>query len=117
MSSNIRVNRICEYCQKEFVARTTVTKTCGDPCAKMLYKRKQKEEKIEASNKGVLKIKLQPLEDIKAKEFLTVKDAAKLLNCSRQTIYTLINSGRLKSANLNKKKTIIKRSSIDSIFI
>ncbi|MFA6334291.1 MAG: CHC2 zinc finger domain-containing protein [Bacteroidales bacterium] len=30
MGSNIRVQRICQYCGKEFTARTTVTKYCGD---------------------------------------------------------------------------------------
>lgn len=42
MSSNIRIVKVCEYCKKEFMARTTVTKCCSDPCAKGLYKLKQR---------------------------------------------------------------------------
>jgi excisionase family DNA binding protein len=117
MSSNIRVQRICEYCQIEFEARTTVTKTCSDSCAKKLYKARKKANKIEASNKETQTIKAKPIDELKAKEFLTVRDAAKILNCSRQMIYTLIDSGRLKAVNLKVKKTIIKRSEIDQLFI
>lgn len=116
MSSNIRVQRICQHCGDEFEARTTVTKYCGDSCAKKAYKVRKRNEKIEASNQATSRIRIQPLEEIKAKEFLTVKDAAKLLNCCRQTVYTLINSGTLKAVNIKVKKTLIKRSEIDRLF-
>ena len=82
MSSNIRVQRVCEYCKTEFTAKTTVTKYCGDRCAKMAYKQRKKNEKIIVSNTETLKVKTQSIEEVKAKEFLTVRDAAKLLNCS-----------------------------------
>ena len=39
MSSNIFVQRICEECGNEFTARTTVTRFCGDRCAKRAYKK------------------------------------------------------------------------------
>jgi len=49
MSSNIRVLRICKLCGEEFIAKTTVTKFCGDRCAKRAYKARKKDEKIGAS--------------------------------------------------------------------
>jgi len=116
MSSNIRVQRICQQCGKDFEARTTVTKTCSDNCAKKLYKARKKTAKIEESNRETEVIKLQPLEDLKRKEFLTVREAAKLLNCSKQTMYTLINTNVVNSINLKQKKTIIMRSDIDKLF-
>jgi excisionase family DNA binding protein len=116
MSSNIRIQRICEYGNKEFTARTTKTKTCSDNCAKMFYKQKQREEKIETSNIETQVIKAKPLEDIKAKEFLTVRDVSKLLNCSVRTIYNYIESGNIKAVNLSQRVTRVKRSEIDKIF-
>lgn len=116
MSSNIRVQRICQYCQKEFEARKTTTKTCSDTCAKMLYKQKQRAVKIDISNKETVTIKAKPIEDLKAKEFLSVKEVAKILGCSRQTIYTLINTGLLKGVNIKIKKTIIPRTEVDKLF-
>lgn len=116
MSSNIRVSRVCQYCQKEFEAKTTVTKTCSDYCAKRLYKQKQKAAKIEASNMEIQAVKLKPVVELKAKEFLTVKDLSKLLNCSTRTAYHLIEKGMIKAVNLAQRKTLVKRSEIDKLF-
>lgn len=116
MSSNILVNRICMFCGKEFVAKKTVTKCCSDGCAKRAYKARKRAEKIELSNRETQKIKDEPKETIKDKEFLTVSDVAQLLNSSRQTIYNLIAKGTLKAVNLSKRKTLLKRSEIDKIF-
>jgi excisionase family DNA binding protein len=116
MSSNIRISRICEFCGKEFEAKTTVTKTCSDHCAKRLYKKKQKEKKIEVSNAQTQLIKLKPMEELRSKEFLTVRDLSKLLNCSIRTAYNIISNGNIKAFNLAKRKTLIKRSDVDKLF-
>lgn len=117
MSSNIHIQRICEQCGNDFMARTTVTRFCSDTCAKRAYKSRQKNLKIESSNEHTRIIKTKPIDDIKAKEFLSVRDAAKLIGCSRQTVYTLINTGRIKGVNIKIKKTIIPRLEIDKLFI
>src|SRR5688572_26081110 len=100
MSSNIQVQRICQHCSKEFTARTTVTKYCSDDCAKKAYKVRLKAFKIEASNIETRQIKMLPLEQIKQKEFLTVRDVAILLTCSIRTAYRLIEQGDIKAVNL-----------------
>ena len=50
MSSNIRINKVCQHCNKVFIAKTTVTKFCSDQCAKSNYKKRQKGVKIEVSH-------------------------------------------------------------------
>jgi excisionase family DNA binding protein len=118
MSSNIRITRICSYCKQDFEARKTTSKTCSDKCAKMYYKQRQKEAKIIASNLETAVTKAKPVEDLKLKEFLTVKDVAKLLNCSIRTAYNIVGeNGSIKSINLAKRKTLIARSEIDKLFI
>jgi len=116
MSSNIRVNKFCQYCGKEFEARKTTSKTCSDYCAKMLYKANQRAAKIEGFDTETKRIKMKPIEDLKAKEFLTVPDLAKLLNCSKRTAYYLIAKGNIKAINIAQRKTLIKRSEIDRLF-
>lgn len=116
MSSNIRVVRICQHCGSKFEAKTTVTKYCSDQCAKRAYKAKLKNEKIEISNKETTKIKEKPLEELRSKEFLTVRDVAILLNSSRQTVYNLIGSGYIPAVNIKLKKTLIRREDIDKLF-
>ena len=116
MSSNIKIQRICQLCGKEFTARTTVTQYCGDTCAKRAYKARQKAAKVETSNRQTKAIKEKPMEDLKSKEFLTIRDTATLLSCSRQTVYNLIKKDILQAVNLSERKTIIKRSDIDRLF-
>ena len=60
---------------------------------------------------------MQPIEELKAKEFLTVRDMAKLLNCSIRTAYNLINRDLIKAVNISERKTLIKRSEIDKLFL
>ena len=116
MSSNIQVQRICQHCGKEFTARTTVTQYCGDNCAKRAYKERLKRNKIDASNKETQRIKNKPIEEIKAKEFLTVREVAYLLNCSVRSAYYYIESGTIKAVNLGQRITRVKRSEIDKLF-
>lgn len=115
MSSNIFIQRICEQCSKEFTARTTVTKFCSDACAKRAYKARKRAEKIEKSNTETLLTKNKPIEDVKAKEFLSVKDLALLLGCSTRTAYRLIDTGKIHSVNLSERLTRVKRSELNKI--
>jgi excisionase family DNA binding protein len=116
MSSNIEVQRICQHCGKEFTARTTVTKNCSDKCSKEAYKARARVSKIEASNKQTQLIKTQPIELLKAKEFLTVREVALLLNCSLRSAYYYIETGTIKAVNLGQRITRVKRSEIDKLF-
>ena len=125
MSSNIQIKRICQYCGKEFIAKTTKTAYCSHSCNSLAYKAKIRAGKIKQSNneteqmkisKGIVPVKIKPIENLKDKEYLTVKEVSMLINCSRQNVYKLIKSGKLKATNLLIKKTIVKRSDIDKLF-
>lgn len=116
MSSNIKVQRICQHCGNEFTARTTITLYCSHRCNSAAYKQKVRQGKIEKSNKETQRIKKQPIEDLKALEFLTVTQVSKLIGCSRQNVYKLINIGKLRATNILQKKTIVKRSDLDKLF-
>ena len=116
MSSNIQVQRICQHCGNEFTARTTSTAYCSHRCNSAAYKAKQRAEKVEVSNKETQRIKSQPIEELKAKEFLTVKEVARLLNCSVRSAYYYIDKGTIKAVNLGQRITRVKRSDIDKLF-
>ena len=116
MSSNLRVNRVCVYCQKDFTALTTTTKYCSKICNNRHYKQRQRESKIHASNEATKVVKKRKVENLSTLEFLTVTQASKLLNCSRQNIYKLINSGKLLATNILEKKTLVKREDIEALF-
>jgi excisionase family DNA binding protein len=68
------------------------------------------------SNKQTQQMIVRPIEQLKAKEFLTVRDVSALLNISLRTTYRLIEQGNIKAVNLSERKTLVKRSDIDRIF-
>lgn len=110
MSSKMRIVKICEYCQKEFIAKTTPTKCCSDPCAKRFYKLKIKNNKI-AQAELKTEIKRKPLnfiteEEIKviqAKQNLTLVEAAILLNITPLTLRRWTLDGKIKASKIGKK--------------
>jgi len=117
MSSNIKITRICQYCGQEFIAQTTVTRYCGDHCAKRAYKARIKKQKIEASEVETQNIR--QLSSIAAKtfEYLTVNDVASMLKCDRRTVHHMIKSGRLNAINLSIRKTRILKKDLDGMFL
>jgi len=114
MSSNIKIQRICKYCNNEFTARTTVTQYCSDTCSKRAYKARLKVSKIEASNNQTQQIKNQPIEELKAKAFLSIADTCKLIGISRRTVYRMIERGELITGKAGKR-TIIRRSDLEQL--
>lgn len=116
MSSNISIQKVCEYCGRDFTAKTTVTRCCSDDCAKKAYKARKRAEKINNAIEVVevkKQKKLKPIEDLKEKEFLNVTQVSRLIGCSRQNVYKLINSGKLRASNILEKKTIVKRQDLE----
>lgn len=112
MSSNIQVQRICKHCGKEFTARTTTTLYCSHPCNSAAYKQKVRTGKVEQSNKETQQIKTQPIEELKAKAFLSIADTCKLIGISRRTVYRIIERGELITGKAGKR-TIIRRSDLE----
>ncbi|WP_251040524.1 helix-turn-helix domain-containing protein [Chryseobacterium sp. ISL-6] len=110
------IKRICQHCGEEFVAKTTVTKYCSHPCNRLAYKQKLKSDQIQFNNLMVQKVKGEPKVDVDKKNYLTVKEAAELLESSPRTVYSMIDTGRLYAVNLSERKIRIHRKEIENIF-
>ena len=114
MSSTIRLQKICRYCNNPFIAKTTVTLYCSDNCAKRAYKQRQRNEKIESSKQlETERTQYDPI--IAQKEFLTIDEVCNLINASRWTIYRLIEKKKLKATKLGRNIRIT-RQAIDELF-
>ncbi|MDA3894229.1 MAG: helix-turn-helix domain-containing protein [Salinivirgaceae bacterium] len=120
MSSTIKIKRICEHCQKEFEAKTTVTRFCSKSCNSAALKQKQRKIKIDESNTESLKQKeniiTQDIAYIKSKDVLTISDAAIYLAVSRQTIYNWLNSGLIKGKRMTNRKVLILKTDLLTVF-
>lgn len=115
MSSNIEVARICEYCKKQFTAKTTRTRYCSHICNSRGYKLLVRQGKVEKSNKETLQLLNTDLEKIKPLEFLKITQASLLFGISRSTIYRLVNNGYLDIGKFGKR-TVIRRCDLESFF-
>ena len=116
MSSNIRLEKTCNFCGNRFTAKTTVTQFCSDNCAKRAYKQRKRSAKIETAiqaEKQKVVTSFNPV--VVQKDFLSIDETCQLLGASRWTIYRLIDKGQLKAGKLGSR-TIISRVAIDNLF-
>jgi hypothetical protein len=115
MSSNIRIERICEWCKKEFIARTTVTKCCSDSCSRSRIKSIKREDKIgrarlqtAIAKKPKDYVAEERMKAINAKELLTLQEAALFMSISDLTMRRWILTGKVVSRKAGKKHLILK---------
>lgn len=118
MSSNIIVRKICEYCHKEFDARTTTTRFCSHKCNSRNYKKQVREHKLKHVLKDFKEQKLTTTPEINSidvKPYLSIKEVCLLLNASDSTIRKLIKQGTIKTFQMGGKH-IIRRSDVENLF-
>ena len=122
-SSTFRIKKVCQHCGSLFEAQKVSTRCCSKQCIQRNYKLRAKlakkgdaELQLTTSFAFQPKVNATSLELIKHKEFLSVTELSKLLNCSRQTVYNIIKAGNIKAVNLLSKKTMIRRVDIDLLF-
>lgn len=121
-SSTFRIKKVCQQCGSLFEAQKVSTRCCSKQCISRNYKLRAKLAKKGEAELQLTNLAFQPkvnatsLELIKNKEFLSVTELSKLLNCSRQTVYNIIKAGNIKAVNLLSKKTMIRRLDVDQLF-
>lgn len=113
MSSNIKIERICEWCGNRFMAQTTVTRFCSKRCSEHSYKERMRQKKMALSNQET--IKYNPDRKSRDKDFLTPTDTAQYLGVGRTYIYDCINRGKIKVTRIGRK-TLISKTDIQAMF-
>lgn len=120
MSSNLYIPKTCNHCGNAFTARTTVTKYCGDTCAKKAYKARKRKDKIQATLSKDMQQQKEAVHipnpnTVNNKDFLSVTEASQLIGVSRWTIQRMIQQGRLKAVPFGRKR-IVARWQIENLF-
>ena len=111
MSSNIKVERICEWCGNKFIAQTTVTRFCCKRCAEHSYKERLRQKKMAVSNQETAQSNIK----WRDKDYLTPTQAAELLGIGRMSIYRYIRNGKIKVVRF-ARKTLISKADIQAMF-
>lgn len=115
MSSNIQIEKVCEYCRKIFIAKTTKTRYCSLKCNSRHYKAIQREAKLQANLLTTKKEVAEFDPSITKKDFMSIDEAALLLGVSRRTFYRIIDRGEIAIKKLGRR-TIVRRSDLDTYF-
>ena len=124
MSTNIRVEKTCQYCGNRFIAKTSVTQYCGDKCAKLAYKKRKRDEKIRwaplenelSQLYGPDKARLgksknasaEPSTIVKDREFFSITQSSVLLGISERTLFRMIKRGQISTVKIGGR-TLIKK--------
>ena len=111
MSSNIKVERICEWCGNKFIAQTTVTRFCCKRCAEHSYKERLRQKKMAVSNQETAQSNIK----WRDRDYLTPTQAAELLGIGRMSIYRYIRSGKIKVVRFSRK-TLISKADLQAMF-
>lgn len=112
----MRLSKICEFCNSDFIAKTTVTKYCSDNCAKRAYKKRKRDEKIKiAVNNEFYKSQKIDVDNLSKREFLSVNEVCILLGISRMSFYRYSKKGIIESTKIGRR-VLVARRNIDKLF-
>ncbi len=102
--------KICAQCGKEFLAYTSTTACCSDRCAKLLDKHRKRDERLHHTTIEVRETQRLALLD---KNYLTLSDAARLMQISRNTLYKIIRAYNIPLMRYTGRTVRISREDLE----
>lgn len=102
--------KICQQCGREFLAYKSTTACCSDRCANLADKHRKRNERLKQTSIDVRETERLALLD---KNFLTLSDAAKLMQVSRNTIYKIIHLYSIQLHRFTERTVRIARADLD----
>ena len=110
MSSNTRLKKTCVSCGQLFIAKTAVTKCCSDACAKALYEKRLRDQKLAAAqtaNKDDIAsvvVNATAMADKKEeKELIDITALSALTGLSERTLFLLIKDPLFPKFKIGKR--------------
>ena len=120
MSSNIIIEKKCQYCEKIFLAKTIHTKYCSHLCNSRDYKRRKREAKVKVAEelpkltKLIHTRNLVDTSPLNNKTFLSLSEAALYLNVCSATMRQWIWKSVVPASKIGKKY-IVRRIDIEGL--
>lgn len=102
--------KICQHCGKEFIAYTSTTAYCSHRCSGLADKLRRQNDRLKSTTQEVRELQRQALLD---KNFLTLTDAARLMQISRTTLYRIIEINSIPLKRFTDRTVRVAREDID----
>ena len=123
MGNKVRIERICEFCGKTFIAKTCKTRFCCKACNDKYYKELIRSDRYNAVTKEVkeekkkrIRLAVDELEIIQAREFISLKQLAIYLGVSRKSIYTYMRIYEIPFSQIGSR-IIVKRKEVETVMM
>lgn len=111
------INKLCEYCGKEFQASRQDTLYCSHDCNRKAYREAKRKEVIALTETLVSKKKIeQAVVDLSDREYLSISEAAKVLGWCKQSVYNYCHKGIIPAKRISQRTTLIRKKDIESLF-
>ena len=81
--SSILIPRICEYCDKPFLARNVNTRFCSAACNNKSLRARRKREKEEQRQISLLDRKKEKIADIQNRRYISESKTAEVIRVSK----------------------------------
>ena len=114
--SNLKIPKLCEFCEKPFEAKTVATRFCSKYCSEKLGKRqKQLAKEIEAK-KTLLENSVSKIAELQTRPYISVSEAEMLFGISKNTIHRLIKNKKIAAFNIGQRLTRVSKLDIEKMF-
>ena len=108
--SKLKIPKICEYCGKQFEARTLTTQYCSKDCGHKADNARKKAGRQEAKRQELI------AHIPNDRPYVSVSEAVLLYGVSRDTIYRLVRMNKIPAVNLGERLTRISRAHLEPKF-
>lgn len=112
MYSLLTYKKICQHCGAEFIAQKRTTKFCSKRCANIAYKARTDEHKRQLKQQNLIEARTHELLE---NPYLSLTQAAKVLQISRTTLYQLIEKHNIPLKRLTARTIRIAQEDLNKI--
>lgn len=114
--SNLKIPKLCEFCEKPFEAKTVATRFCSKYCSEKNIKKQKQLEKEEKVKQDLLEQSKSKIAEVQSRPFISVTEAKVLFGISKDTIHRLIKSGKIPAHNFGQRLTRVSRVDLEKLF-
>jgi hypothetical protein len=116
MSSNLKIQKECEFCGNVFTARTLYTRYCSKSCNNKHYKQLLADKNLtNTTSKKFIEVLPTEIFPNTKQDYYEIKEAAHIMRVSLRTLYRLIAIKKLKKKKILSRTVILKKD-IKSFF-